>query len=129
MKYFPIATTPNIDASMSDLMNLTYSGGELKADFYMDEMDKAFRVYFEWALIFRVLDEFPLSMEEEGCPSDGLVKHGFAYRVDEAPFWKAQSAVFLKLKNSAQHYRFITSGICLDVISEMPPVFSVVAVK
>jgi hypothetical protein len=110
-------------------MNLNYSGGELKADFDMNEMDKALRVYFEYALIFRLLDEFPLSTEEEFGPSDGLVKHGFAYRVEDALFWKAQSATFLELRKEARHYRFITSGSCLDVISEAPPVFSVVSVQ
>jgi hypothetical protein len=126
MKYFPISTEPNMEADGSDLFHLTYHRGALAADFLVpDDENQLLRVSFDRAQIFRVLDEMPLSTEENWQGSEGWKKNHFAYRVEGSKFVASQSELFLAA-TQIKHYRFITGNGCLDVLSERAPTFSVV---
>ena len=101
---------------------LHWRSGTLVADFEIPQ-DKfsLLRVRFDKAYIVRVLDEMPLSTEEDS-PNQGSVREHFAYRVEGARFWNAQSETFKFTHKDAQHYRFVTGGNCLDVIAGAAPV-------
>lgn len=125
MKYFPIPTNPNIEAGRSGLVDLSWQLGALIADFIIPNRDEeVLRVWFSSVEIFRVLDEMPLSTEEDWKVSEGLLRNNFSYRVTGSRFWNSQSDIFL-MTGKYEHYRFVTGGDCLDVISTTSPSFSV----
>jgi hypothetical protein len=65
----------------------------------------------------------PLSTEESVKPR-GLVPHHFAYRVEGATFAEQQSGAWLSSMRRVQHFRFITGGGCLDVLTVSEPEFT-----
>jgi hypothetical protein len=100
------------------------------ADFEVPgEQERAIRVSFEKALIFRVLDELLLSTENEDSKPEGLISEHFAYLVEDSAFFKAQSEAFRIIWPKARHYRFVTGSACFDVISDVPPSLEVVSHK
>ncbi len=111
--------------SVSNLDSLQWKDSTVQADFTFRPDDrKLIRVICEDVEIFRVLDEMPLSTEND-TPNDGLVREHFAYRVEGARFFLSQSeALFLTVK-SLHHYQFITGWTCLDIISKNQPIITI----
>jgi hypothetical protein len=125
-KYCALEQPLIIQASGSNLLALTWKGSGIIADFIIPgENQKALRVNFQKTEIIRILDEMPLSNEED-TKKMGLVSEHFAYVVEDSLFWKSQSEAFKIVFNKARHYRFITGCNCLDVISVVEPSMSVV---
>ena len=121
-KYYVIEQPHAIKTSLSDLIALTWKDRGLVADFIIPGDDqKALRVHFDRTHIVRILDEMPLSTENEDSRSEGLVSEHFAYWVEGSLFWKSQSEAFKAVFKNARHYRFITGWTCLDVISDVEP--------
>lgn len=123
VRYFPIANEPDFDCLYSDLAKLEWTVQGITADFVLADPAQFFRVRCMRVEVVRVLDEMPLSTEEND--KSGLVPHHFAYRVEGSLFWKSQSGV-LQDHPRLQHYRFITGSTCLDVLAMEPPVFELV---
>lgn len=122
--YTPLKIECEFRSSSSDLHRLSMEGRKLDADFRIPgETPKCIRVTFEDVDVIRVLDEMPLSTEEDAA--EGLVSDHFAYTVEGSLFWNSQSEV-LTSYDGLQHYRFITGWGCLDVLSRREPIFSVV---
>lgn len=126
-KYTPILVSPNIQASMSDLIELRWKDYGIIADFIIPHDDAHdLRVRFGHVEIIRLLDEMPLSTEIEYTPNDGMLPENFAYLVEGAVFWKIQSEALKVAVRGLKHYRFVTGWTCLDVISDASPEFSTV---
>ena len=128
-RYHPIDVEPTIKASHSDLLSFRWGPNQIVAEFIIPADDSlALRVQFDAkniTTIARLLDEMPLSTEYEDTPTEGLVPGHLAYRVEGALFEKAQSGAWKQIY-SPVHYRFITGGTCLDVLSRAAPTFQVV---
>lgn len=124
-KYFPIEAPEAFLCVNSNMSSLTWRGRALVADFAIPATNRVMRVEFGHLHIVRVLDEMPLSTENEPSPSEGLISNHFAYRVEGALFWESQSTAFYATAPNAKHYRFITGWTCLDVIADTPPSFIV----
>jgi hypothetical protein len=128
-KYSALDQPIQFKTSLSDLLALTWVKGGIAADFEVPgQQERALRVHVERTLILRVLDEMPLSTEQDG-KSEGLVSEHFAYLVEDSAFFKAQSEAFRICCPKARHYRFITGSTCLDVISDVEPSLEVVSRK
>jgi hypothetical protein len=84
-------------------------------------------VAFPHADIVRVLDETWLSTEEDPSALTRLLPNHFAYTVKNSRFWNAQSEHYRDSQAGAVHYRFVTGGACLDVMTTVAPVFEVVS--
>lgn len=127
-QYIPIAVTPNIISSRSNLLDFQWSKEAINADFLIPgDETSVLRVHFRQVIVVRVLDEMPLSTKKEETPNDGLIPEHFAYIVDNALFWLSQSDVIKAVFPSARHYRFITGWICLDVVSDIEPNMTTIA--
>ena len=125
--YHAIEQPLAIEASLSDLITLTWWDRGIIADFIVPGHDEqALRVHFDKAHIVRILDEMPLSTENEDSRSEDLVPNHFAYFVEGTLFWKSQSETFQAVFKEARHYRFVTGWTCLDVISDVEPSISVI---
>ncbi|MBA9071484.1 hypothetical protein FHR71_005264 [Methylobacterium sp. RAS18] len=97
------------------------------ADFILPgSATQALRVSFERQCIVRLLDEMPLSTEEDDTPNEGLVPGHFAYRVEGARFARMQSEAWKEVNKPVSHYLFVTGWGCLDVVSSGKPTFSLV---
>jgi hypothetical protein len=126
-KYRAIEQPVTIKSSYSDLVALTWLDRSIAADFIIPGDDQqVLRVHFDATHIVRILDEMPLSTENEDTRPEGLVPDHFAYIVEGSLFWKSQSDAFKTLFNKAQHYRFVTGWTCLDVISDVGPTMSAI---
>ena len=126
-KYSPIEQPIQIKTSLSDLLALTWRDRGIIADFIiLGDQERALRVHFEKTEILRILDEMPLSTENEDTEKEGLVSEHFAYLVEDSAFFRAQSEAFRIVFKNARHYRFITGWTCLDVISDSAPSLSVI---
>lgn len=124
--YTPLEIEPKFRSSSSDLHRLSLQRRKLEADFRIPgETPNCIRVTFEDVDVIRVLDETPLSTEEDPDADEGLVSDHFAYTVRGSLFWNSQSEI-LTSYDGLQHYRFITGWGCLDVLSKREPCFSVV---
>ena len=75
----------------------------------------------------RLLDEMPLSTEDDIGPNEGLISENFAYSVQGTAFLRAQSEAWKLTCKPATHYRFITGWTCLDVLSQVVPTFTMIA--
>jgi len=125
-RYTPIPVQPTITASHSDMVELRWRKGGITADFIIpDDERHALRVTFGRAEIIRLLDEMPLSTEQD-TRNEGLVAENFAYMVEGASFWEVQSWALKVSQPGLKHYRFITGWQCMDVISNCEPAFTVV---
>ncbi|WBO23512.1 hypothetical protein [Sphingomonas abietis] len=111
---------------MSDLAAFHWETNSMKADFIIPNDDsRLLRVEFDNQTIVRILDEMPLSTEDDG-PWVGLIPEHFAYRVDGSAFLAIQSQAWREVVGNPSHYRFITGWACLDVISSASPKFDLI---
>ncbi|WP_206073839.1 hypothetical protein [Mesorhizobium sophorae] len=119
--------TPEIDCVQSDLLEFRWTDDAVVADFIIPgDEHHVLRVLFTNPVIIRILDEMPLSTEDESTPKEGNVPHHFAYRVEGAVFETTQSETWKFTQQPATHYRFLTGWTCLDVLSAKEPTFQVV---
>jgi hypothetical protein len=82
-RYSPIDAGVPLKASLSDLASLHWSTNGIVADFVLpDDEAHLLRVSFDRQCIIRILDEMPLSTEEDDTPNEGLVSEHFAYRLE-----------------------------------------------
>lgn len=84
------------------------------------------RVSFNKPCIVRILDEMPLSTEEDDTPNEGLVPEHFAYWLEGAAFARVQSSVWKDVLGPVTHYQFVTGCACMDVLTAATPTFAVV---
>lgn len=126
--YRPIDPGISFKASASDLLNFNWDLNGISADFALPDQ-YVLRVAFDRQCIVRLLDEMPLSTEDDG-PTTGLVSEHFAYEMNGAAFLQMQSETWKEVwetqLGSVHHFRFITGFGCMDVISAARPTFSVV---
>jgi hypothetical protein len=128
-KLIPITVVPNIVASRSDMLDFRWSSGMIRATFVIpDNSEQELQVSFSNQCIVRILDEMPLSTEIDDSANEGLVPEHFAYRVEDALFFRTQSEAWKCGIRSPVHYRFITGWTCLDVVTSGEPSFAVVAI-
>ena len=73
-----------------------------------------------------MLDEMPLSTEEDDTPDEGLVPEHFAYSLEGAAFARLQSSAWKEVSGPVTHYQFVTNWACMDVITAAAPAFAVV---
>src|ERR1700758_2472222 len=79
-RYSPINIGVPLPASRSDLVSFEWSTNGITADFILPDDDAhLLRVSFDKQCIVRILDEMPLSTEEDDTPNEGLVSEHFAY--------------------------------------------------
>jgi hypothetical protein len=126
-RYGPIDAGVPLQASSSDLVSLHWSTNGIAADFILPG-DEAhlLRVSFDRQCIIRILDEMPLSTEQDDTPNEGLVAEHFAYRLEGAAFARVQSVAWKEVNAPVAHYQFVTGWGCLDVLTAATPVFAVV---
>ncbi len=125
IRYFPIDIGMTVNTVNSDLLCFNWQDGN--ADFVVPrDVAKILRVSFEGGVIVRMLDEMALSTESHPSTWQGLIPNHFAYRVEGHPFFEAQSEVW-RLGLPMEHFCFMTGNGCLDVVTCIPPVFSVVS--
>jgi hypothetical protein len=129
-KYHPIEIGLQLAASLSDLVAFTWDPNGIVADFILPDDDAhLLRVSFEQQCIIRLLDEMPLSTEDNDTPNEGLVPEHFAYRLEGAAFARSQSIAWKTaagLAGPVTHYQFITGWACMDVLTSATPSFTVV---
>lgn len=125
VRYFPIESgAPWSDSDHADLRFFDWRSRTAEFCIWNDE--RTFRVSFDSDVIARMLDEFPLSTEDNPAERDGLVPHHFAYRVEGDPFCEAQSDAWREVAGPVKHYRFLTGAGCLDVVTGGSPHFEIV---
>jgi hypothetical protein len=126
-KYEPITSGVPLKASASDLIAFRWEANGISADFLIPDDDvHALRVSFDRQCIVRLLDEMPLSTEDDDIPNEGLVPEHFAYRLEGARFARLQSKTWKEINAPVTHYQFVTGWGCMDVLSGGSPSFSVV---
>ncbi len=126
-RYFPIDAGVRFDCDQSDLLAIKWTPDSLFADFVLPGAENyALRVRFNGATIVRLLDEMPLSTEQQPTKNEGLVPRHFAYRVEGSTFAETQSEAWKEVYRPVRHYEFITGQGCMDVLSKAEPSFEVV---
>jgi hypothetical protein len=116
-----------LQASHSDLVSFEWSTNGITAEFILpDAAAHLLRVSFDKPCIVRILDEMPLSTEEDDTPNEGLVSEHFAYRLEGAAFARLQSSAWKEVNAPVTHYQFVTGWACMDVLTAATPVFVVV---
>jgi hypothetical protein len=127
VRYYPLEScAPWSDSDRADLRLFNWQTAT--AEFTMLDDERVVAISFDADVIVRMLDEFPLSTEDDPDDRAGIVPHHFAYRVEGDPFYEAQSETWRSLQGSPpRHYRFLTGAGCLDVISTAIPRISFVA--
>lgn len=126
-KYFPIDAGVSFNCVQSDLLAFSWNAdGCLSADFILPRTEgRALRVRFNGPTIVRLLDEMPLSTEND-TKREGTVPRHFAYRVEGSTFANTQSETWKSVCHPVHHYRFVTGGGCMDVLSKAEPSFEIV---
>lgn len=125
--YEPLDVGIALTASQSDLLNFRWETNAIVADFVIPESpSRMLRVAFDGQCIVRLLDEMPLSTEDDPATRHGMIPENFAYRVEGAPFAQQQSPAWLEVMAPVTHYQFVTGWTCMDVLSGAAPRFSVV---
>lgn len=126
-RYSPISIGVPLQASRSDLVSFEWSTNGITADFILPDDDAhLLRVSFDKPCIVRILDEMPLSTEQDDTPNEGLVAEHFAYSLDGASFARFQSSAWKEARKQVTHYQFVTGFACMDVLTAATPVFAVV---
>lgn len=126
-RYSPIDAGVPLQASRSDLASLDWSTNGIAANFVLpDDEAHLLRVSFDRQCIIRILDEMPLSTEEDDTPNEGLVSEHFAYRLEGAAFARLQSGAWKEVNTPVTHYQFVTGWACLDVLTAATPTFTLV---
>lgn len=126
-KFFPIYN--EYSNYFTALVEVSWRHNLLIADFVIHEENHWLRVQFGDVEIFRVLDEMPLSTEEDWESGAGWIEGHCAYRVEDAHFWLSQSEAFRLSFAACHHYQFLTSDMCLDVIASNAPKFLLVPAR
>jgi hypothetical protein len=125
-RYDPIYIDVPLQASRSDLSAFKWATNGITADFILpDDETSLLRVSFDKPCIVRLLDEMPLSTEDDDTPSEGRVPGHFAYRVEGSAFARLQSEVWKEVCGPITHYQFVTGWGCMDVLSAALPSFSI----
>lgn len=84
-RYEPLDAGVSIEASGSDLIAFQWQTSRIRADFsILGDDTHVLRVTFDRPRIVRLLDEMPLSTEEDDTPNEGMIPEHFAYRLDGA---------------------------------------------
>ena len=126
-RYDPLDIGVPFKASRSDLVAFEWRIDGIVADFLLPGEDaRRLRVAFDSPCIVRILDELPLSTEDDDTPNEGLAPDHFAYRLTGARFARLQSQAWKDVFGPVAHYQFVTGDTCLDVLSGGAPSFSVV---
>lgn len=126
-KYEPIDIGVPLRAVASDLIAFKWNENGIVADFLLPkDGSHVLRVSFDGPCIVRLLDEMPLSIEEDDTPREGSVPNHFAYRLEGARFARTQSEIWKEIVGPVGHYRFVTGMACMDVLSSAAPSFLVV---
>jgi hypothetical protein len=129
-RYFPIDAGVRFDCDKSDLLAIKWEAESLSADFLLPSAEgQALRVRFNGATIVRLLDEMPLSTEQQPTKNEGLVPKHFAYTVEGSTFADSQSDTWKEIHRPVRHYEFITGWGCMDVLSGVEPSFEVVGIS
>lgn len=122
--YVPVDIDIQLVASRSDLVAFKWAGSGISADFVLpDDPFHVLRVAFDKQCIVRLLDEMPLSTEEDDGPNEGLRPEHFAYNVEGAAFARSQSEAWKLSFGVPLHWRFVTGWTCMDVLSSAHPTF------
>ncbi|MFC3077473.1 hypothetical protein ACFODL_05160 [Phenylobacterium terrae] len=128
MRYIPLDLPVGIRSSQSGLTALNLTSRSFTADFFVpDDQRLLLRVEFPRFETFRVLDEMPLSTEGEEIDWEGHVPDHLAYELVGGYFWRMQSEAFRMTHPDIRHYEFVTGDLCLDVLTDFPPLFSVIS--
>ncbi len=126
IRYCPMEFDLRAGATSADIrrlvMELISGANVLTAYFSVAGQRDFLKVAFPHADIFRVIDDMHLPLEEDGDLIIGHVPNHFAYRVEGGPFWAQQREVLEAVSPGSTHYRFVTGGSCLDVISRHEPI-------
>jgi hypothetical protein len=123
IRYEALEFDLGVPATAADITRVQMSyrphsgANELTAYISGREQHNHLRVFFPHVDIFRVIDEMHLPLEEHEGLQEGHISNHFAYKIEGSPFWKAQREVFQAALPGSVHYRFVTGGSCLDVIS------------
>ena len=81
-RYIPIDTSVPLQASLSDLASFHWNANGIVADFVLpDDEAHLLRVSFDRQCIVRILDEMPLSTEQDDTPK-GVGKDSFQKPID-----------------------------------------------
>ncbi|SDI75503.1 hypothetical protein SAMN05216338_102992 [Bradyrhizobium sp. Rc2d] len=129
-RYFPLDAGVRFDCDKSDLLAIKWKAESLSADFLLPDAEgQALRVHFNGATIVRLLDEMPLSTEQQPTKNEGLVPRHFAYRVEGSTFADTQSEAWKEIHHPVRQYEFITGWGCMDVLSGAEPTFEVVDIS
>lgn len=127
LTYRPIPVPCELKCSSSDLLDFQWRVDGISATFIIPgREDAVLQVSFAKPAIIRLVDEMPLSTEEDNLPNEGLVANHFAYRVEGSAFFLMQSDAWKLVHAPCTHYRFVTGWTCLDVIAGVEPQFAVV---
>jgi hypothetical protein len=125
--YEPLKIGVSLKAIASDLVGFHWQTNAIAADFILPGRDKELlRVAFGRECIVRLLDEMPLSTEDDPVLRQGMAKDHFAYRVSGAPFSRRQSPSWLEIMAPVSHYQFVTGWACMDVLSPASPTFEII---
>ncbi|MBL8631027.1 MAG: hypothetical protein JNM81_15445 [Rhodospirillaceae bacterium] len=125
IKYQPI-DCPKLKSSHSTLIDFQWHRKAVELKFtYPKDDQRILQVNFDRAEIVRILDEFPLSTEEDKRHTTGLIVDHLAYLVEESPFYLQQSTVWRDQSKDVRHFRFVTGAYCADVMSRSDPRFCV----
>jgi hypothetical protein len=126
----PIDIGLRLQASRSDLVDFKWSTNGISANFVIPDDDtNLLQILFNKPCIVRLLDEMPLSTEENPQAAEGLLPDHFAYFVEGAAFALAQSSAWQCVLGPVSHYRFITGWACMDVLTTATPTFKVVSIS
>jgi hypothetical protein len=129
-KYFPIDAGVDFECVNSDLLKVHWTVDEFTALFALpDNESKALCVRFDSQAIVRILDEMPLSTEDDPAERHGMVSNHFAYRVEGAPFAAMQSVAWKEVVGPVEHYLLVTGWGCVDVLTAGKPAFEVVKIQ
>lgn len=125
--HYPIDSGVPLAASRSDLVGFHWRANGISADFALpSDKSQVLRVSFDRQCIVRLLDEMPLSTEDDDGPNEGLVADHFAYRIEGAMFARTQSSTWKETMGPVSHYQFVTGWGCMDVLSSGEPSFTLV---
>lgn len=126
IRYYPMDFDLQAGAVFADIirivMELISGSNVMKAHFFVPGQSEFVKVYFPHVDIFRVIDDMHLPFEEMDILTTGHVSDHFVFRVEGAPFWASQQELLQDLRPETKHFRFVTGGSCLDVISCHEPV-------
>jgi hypothetical protein len=125
-RYYAFDIGVPLQASRSDLASFKWASNGIVAEFILPDDDaKLLRVSFDKPCIVRLLDEMPLSTEEDDTPSEGRVSEHFAYRVEGSAFARHQSEAWKEVCGPVTQYQFVTGWGCVDVLTAALPSFSI----